>query len=85
MGISGRLLALFVDYLKDRHQRVVIRGQQSEISQIKVWVPQGSDYLLMKLLYTYIEIDNQNDTSKILNKDLETWGQTFNNGLTNDS
>ena len=40
--ISGRLLALFVDYLKDRHQRAVIRGQQSEIGQIKVGVPEGS-------------------------------------------
>ena len=42
MGISDRLLAWFIDYLKDRHQWVVIRRQQSETGQIKYGIPQGS-------------------------------------------
>ena len=92
MGISGRLLTWFIDYLKDRHQRVVIRGQKSEIGEIKAGVSQGSVLgpLLFLIYINYItmftrsnmklfdddttvciEIDNQNDTSGILNDDLE--------------
>lgn len=42
MGIGGILLLWFIDYLHDRHQRVIIRGQQSEKGLIKAGVPQGS-------------------------------------------
>ena len=42
IGISGTLLLWFMDYLNDRHQRVVVRGQQSEVGSIKAGVPQGS-------------------------------------------
>jgi hypothetical protein len=42
VGISGCLLLWFIDYLHDRHQKVVIRGQQSEEGLIKAGVPQGS-------------------------------------------
>ena len=42
MGNSVRLLAWFIDCLKDRHQQVVIRVYQSEIGQIESGVPQGS-------------------------------------------
>ena len=42
IGIGGSLLLWFIDYLKDRHQKVVIRGQQSEEGIIKAGVPQGS-------------------------------------------
>ena len=42
IGISGTLLLWFINYLHDRHQSVVIRGQKSEEGVIKAGVPQGS-------------------------------------------
>ena len=42
IGICGVLLKWFIDYLTDRYQRVVIRGQKSEEGLIKAGVPQGS-------------------------------------------
>ncbi len=41
-GICGVLLKWFTDYLTERYQQVVIRGQKSEIGIIKAGVPQGS-------------------------------------------
>ena len=41
-GIYGTLLAWFENYLKNRYQQVVIRGQKSEIGLIRAGVPQGS-------------------------------------------
>ena len=41
-GICGLLLAWFENYLKDRYQQVVIRGEKSEIGLIRAGVPQGS-------------------------------------------
>ena len=42
IGIRGMLLKWFLDYLHNRLQRVVIRGQSSEWGEIKAGVPQGS-------------------------------------------
>ena len=42
LGIHGSLLDWFMDYLSDRYQTVVIRGQSSEKGLIKAGVPQGS-------------------------------------------
>ena len=42
IGIHGRLLDWFMDYLSDRYQVVVVRGQSSEKGLIKAGVPQGS-------------------------------------------
>jgi hypothetical protein len=42
MGIKGTLLEWFIDYLHDRKQRVVIKGQASEWGTIEAGVPQGS-------------------------------------------
>ena len=91
MGLCCRLLAWFINYLQDRHQRVVIRDQQSEIGKIKACLPQGSvlgpllflTYINDIAMFTrssmilfadnailYVEIDNQNGTSAILNDDL---------------
>ena len=42
IGIGGTLLLWFIDYLNNRRQRVVIRGQESELGLIKAGVPQGS-------------------------------------------
>ena len=42
IGIRGNLLQWFRDYLKDRKQAVVIKGDQSEYANIVAGVPQGS-------------------------------------------
>ncbi len=41
-GISGKLLHWFADYLKDRVQRVILKGQYSKWLKIVAGVPQGS-------------------------------------------
>ena len=41
-GISGPLLTLLTSYLKDRKQRVVLNGQESNWEVIESGVPQGS-------------------------------------------
>ena len=40
--MDGTLLDWFRDYLSDRYQRVVIRGQESVLGLIRAGVPQGS-------------------------------------------
>ena len=42
IGISGRLLYWFRNYLADRKQRVVINGCTSEFKLVEAGVPQGS-------------------------------------------
>ena len=41
-GIRGNLLVWFKSYLKDRQQRVIINGQQSNWGSVTAGVPQGS-------------------------------------------
>ena len=41
-GISGSLLSLFADYLKERRQRVVLEGVSSSFLNVTSGVPQGS-------------------------------------------
>ena len=41
-GISGNLLTLVRNYLKDRKQRVVLNGRSSEWATVSAGVPQGS-------------------------------------------
>ena len=48
-GISGNLLNLLKDFLKERKQRVVLNGQVSAWKNINAGVPQGS--LLGPLLF----------------------------------
>ncbi|MCP4459932.1 MAG: hypothetical protein GY816_18200, partial [Cytophagales bacterium] len=41
-GIEGTLLKFIMNYLKDRKQRVVIGGSQSDLKNVRSGVPQGS-------------------------------------------
>ena len=41
-GISGNLLLLLTDFLKNRKQRVVLNGQVSSWADILAGIPQGS-------------------------------------------
>ena len=43
IGIIGKLHDWFVDYLTQRMQRVIIKGQTSEWGEIEAGVPQGSN------------------------------------------
>ena len=53
IGISGKLLNWFSNYLADRKQRVVINGNTSEFKLAEAGVPQGS-ILGPLLLLVYI-------------------------------
>ena len=58
IGITGLLLDWFRNYLTDRYQRVVIEGKQSDWTQIKSGVPQGSILgPLLFLIYTNDIVD----------------------------
>ena len=51
-GISGNLLNLFLDFLNERKQRVVLNGQFSAWKNVNAGVPQGSILgLLLFLIY----------------------------------
>ena len=91
-GVFGTLLEWFKNYLSNRYQQVVIRGQTSEKGKIKAGVPQGSVLgPLLFLIYMnditsithcniklfaddtslYIEFDNNDDATDLLDHDLQ--------------
>ena len=41
-GISGNLLSLSIDFLRNRKQRVVLNGQSSSWASMNAGVPEGS-------------------------------------------
>ena len=65
VGIKGDLLNWFEDYLTNREQRVVIRGQSSNWGSIKAGVPQGAVLGPLTFLI-YI-----NDLTKVVNCNLK--------------
>ena len=59
MGVTGDLLNILIDFLKERKQRVVLNGQHSEWSNISATFPQGSILgPLLSLIYISDLSDN---------------------------
>ena len=61
-NVDGFLLKFFVEYLKDRHQKVVINNIHSESIDVKSGVPQGS--ILGPILFVLFINDITNGLSK---------------------
>ena len=57
-GISGNLLSLLTDFLRNRKQRVVLNGQSSSWASMNAGVPQGS---ILGLLLFLICINDLSD------------------------
>ena len=69
-GISGNLLSLLTDFLRNRKQRVILNGQSSSWANINAGVPQGStlDPLLF-LIYINDLFDNLQCNPKLFADD----------------
>ena len=78
-GISGKLLNLIKDFLKNRKQRVVLNGQFSSWGNVDAGVPQGS--ILGPLLFLVYINDLTNDLSssaKLFANDTSLFSVVFN-------
>ena len=69
-GISGNLLNIFEDFLKNRKQRVVLIGQTSNWENIYAGVPQGSILgTLLFLIYINDLAENLSSNPKLFADD----------------
>ena len=92
-GISGNLLTLLSSFLHDRRQRVVLNGINSEWTNIKAGVPQGSILGPLRFLMYVNDIpDNLSSNVKLFADDLSLFsivdnpvqsGSQLNNDLKN--
>ena len=57
-GISGTLLNLLTEFLRNRKQRVILNGQSSSLANINAFRPQG---FILGLLLFLIYINNLSD------------------------
>ena len=65
-GVTGDLLNILTDFLKERKQRVVLNGQHSKWSNISAGVPQGSILgPLLFLIYINDLSDNLSSNPKL--------------------
>ena len=70
MGVTGDLLNILIDFLKERKQRVVLNGQHSKWSNISAGVPQGSILgPLLFLIYINDLSDNLSSNPKLFADD----------------
>ena len=69
-GINGNLLDVIIDFLKNRHQRVVLNGKESAWEPILSGVPQGSVLgPLLFLLYINDLTDNISSSMRLFADD----------------
>ena len=68
--MTGDLLNILIDFLKERKQRVVLNGQHSKWSNISAGVPQGSILgPLLFLIYINDLSDNLSSNPKLFADD----------------
>ena len=66
-GISGKILSVLSDFLKDKKQRVILIGQVSSCTGVNAGVPQGSVLgLLLFLVYINDLADGLSSKQKML-------------------
>ena len=74
-GVEGELLSLLECYLRDRKQRVVLNGQNSDWRKINSGVPQGSGIVSICKIF----VENTSLFSKII--DARNYQNTLNSDL----
>ena len=62
-GISGNLLSLLTDFLRNRKQRVILNGQSSSWANINAGVPQDSILVPLSFL---IYINDLSDNLQVI-------------------
>ena len=89
-GISGKLLSVSSDFLKDRKQRVILNGQVSPCTGVNAGVPQGSIWgPLLFLVYINDLADGLSSNAKLFADDTSLFSvihdvDTSANSLNND-